>query len=196
MNALADAPTLPRPARELPLPALRLLESLGSRDPDLDAHCEAVGSLAGRLAAQLGMPAADVEDLELAGALHDVGKVAVPQRILQKAGALEEREWAEIRHHPVTGYLLVRSIGLERIAGWILLHHERPDGLGYPYGVGSEQIPIEAAILSVADVYHAMTTDRSYQRALSEPEARAEIRRCAGSQLDRDVVAALLQMTG
>lgn len=174
-------------------PLLDMLADLGSRDPALREHCDFVGDLAASLGRRLGLAEPTVQRLRLAGVLHDIGKVAIPERILQKPGALDDGEWKRVRRHPEAGYVLIRGVGLNEIAGWVLCHHERPDGRGYPYGLDGQRIPLEAAILSVADAYHAMTTERPYQRALSDSAACDQVLRCSGSQFDARVVDALLR---
>jgi len=174
-------------------PLLEMLAGLGSRDPALREHCDFVGDLAASLGRRLGLPEPVVARLRLAGVLHDIGKVAIPDRILQKAGALDDGEWERVRRHPEAGYVLIRGVGLNEIAGWVLCHHERPDGNGYPYGLDGERIPLEAAILSLADAFHAMTSERPYQTALSDEAACEEVLRCSGSQFDAGVVDALLR---
>ncbi len=183
-----------RTETQLALPLLRLLDHLGAQDPSLNEHCDAVGHLAARIGRELGLEEAAINRLRLAGVLHDIGKVTIPQGIMQKTGALASDEWVEVRRHPETGYGLISGLGLDEIADWVLCHHERPDGRGYPFGLTSERIPLEASILSVADAFHAMTVERPYQSALSEADALEELRRCAGSQFDPAVVAAMMRL--
>jgi two-component system cell cycle response regulator len=170
-------------------PLLRLLDDHGDRNA-LGRHSEAVGDLAVMIGRRLGLPDATLRQLYLAGVLHDIGKAMVPDRILEKPGPLSVLEWEEIRRHPETGYLLIRSVGLEEIADWVRAHHERPDGSGYPFGV--RERPLGGAIVSVADSYHAMTAERHYQGAMSREEAREEMRRCSGTQFEPEIVDALL----
>jgi HD-GYP domain-containing protein (c-di-GMP phosphodiesterase class II) len=170
-------------------PLLRLLEESGEREA-LGEHCQAVGDLAVLIGGRLGLPERTLRQLHLAGVLHDIGKAMIPNSILDKPGPLSELEWEEIRRHPETGYLLIRSVGLNEIADWVRAHHERPDGGGYPFGSGKR--PLGAAIVSVADGYQAMTAERSYQGAMSRGAARAEMRRCAGTQFEPEIVDALL----
>lgn len=170
---------------------LLLAEALDRRDAGTGAHSHTVGALCEQIARALGWPAGRVEQVRLAGLLHDVGKIGVPDDILLKPGKLSPAEWAEIRKHPEVGARLVAATGLPEIAQWVLAHHERPDGRGYPYGSTGDEIPREARILSVADAYQAMTADRPYRRAIGQLAALAELQRGAGTQFDPHVVAAL-----
>lgn len=191
VEPLDPAPVDPELDRARPL--LALLDVIGTRNPTLGMHGESVGDLAALAATELGLPPARVERLRLAGILHDIGKVAVADEILFKPDRLSDREWREIQRHPMIGYILVSSVGLGDIADWVLAHHERPDGLGYPHGLTAAQIPLEASILSVTDAYHAMVAERPYQSPLTHIEARHELERCAGAQFDEIVVRAAIR---
>ena len=177
-------------SRSGPLPTL--LEAIGARDSALTMHGESVGRYATIAAQNLGLPPARVRALRLAGILHDIGKTELPAAILDKPGPLTPSEWRAIRNHPEAGHRLLTAAGLEPIAEWVLAHHERPDGTGYPFGLTAAEIPIEASILSAADAYHAMRDDRPYKSPLTHAEAAAELRDCAGTQFDPEVVEALL----
>jgi HD-GYP domain-containing protein (c-di-GMP phosphodiesterase class II) len=134
-----------------------------------------------------------VLNCRLGGWLHDVGKVAIPERILAKPGPLDDDEWELIRTHPVVGEQMVRGVtALRAAAAAVRHHHERYDGSGYPDGLAGESIPIEARIVAAADAYSAMTAERPYSAARTPPEAAIELRRSAGSHLDPRVVTALL----
>jgi len=131
------------------------------------------------------------------GLLHDVGKIAIPDRILWKPGQLTPDEWAIVRGHPSTGEALIRNMpGLDEVPELIAAHHERFDGKGYPKGLAGADIPLLARILAVADAYSAMISDRPYRRALTKEEALAELRREAGTHFDPGVVAAFIQYVG
>lgn len=170
-------------------PLIRLVSRDENGESALLEHCNGVGDLAIDIGRRLQLPEATLRRLRLAGVLHDVGKVMVPKCILNKPGPLSSSEWDQIRRHPETGYLLVRSAGLDEIAGWVRTHHERPDGSGYPFG--SKSRPLGGAIIAVADALHAMTVERPYQQAVSHHDALLEIERCAGTQFEPEVVAAL-----
>ena len=141
----------------------------------------------------MGLDAEEVELVRLAGSLHDLGKLAIPEEILRKPDDLTESELLVLRRHPQIGYRMLRSLGVEPVSTWVLHHHERWDGRGYPHGLSGEDIPLGARILFVADAYDAMTTDRVYRGRLSHDRAIAELERCAGTQFDPDVVAAFKQ---
>jgi HD-GYP domain-containing protein (c-di-GMP phosphodiesterase class II) len=134
-----------------------------------------------------------VASLRYAGMLHDIGKLGVPTRVLQKTGRLSPEELATIQLHPVRGLEMVREIEFldEAFAG-IMHHHERLDGMGYPMGLQGHQIPEFARVIAVADAFDSMTTTRSYRGARSVDLALEELRRCAGSQFDPPMVAALV----
>ena len=132
--------------------------------------------------------------MRVAGVLHDIGKLGISDAVLLKAGRLEPREWDEIRRHPELGARILEHANLRDVASWVLAHHERLDGAGYPRGVAGAAIPLEGRILAVADAYEAMTADRPYRRALPSAEARAELLRGAGTQFDECVVDAFLRV--
>src|SRR3954454_18592353 len=144
------------------------------------------------IAAELGLDEERVERVKLAGVLHDIGKVGVPDEVLQKAGPLEDGEWAEMHKHCELGSRLLSGAGLEDIASWVLAHHERPDGTGYPGGLTRAEIPPEARILAVADAYEAMVADRLYRMGIGAARAREELENGAGTQFDPLVVQAFL----
>jgi HD-GYP domain-containing protein (c-di-GMP phosphodiesterase class II) len=132
--------------------------------------------------------------MRLAGILHDVGRVGMPDSLMQKHGPLDDAEWAWVRSHPEIGARMVGTTEFDDIGDWVLQHHERPDGRGYPEGRDAAQLPLESRILAVADAYEAMTADRPYRAALALDEAARELRREAGAQFDEDVVEALLRV--
>jgi HD-GYP domain-containing protein (c-di-GMP phosphodiesterase class II) len=169
-----------------------LAERLAGRDPALSVHGRVVGRYAALTARELGIPRATADSLRLAGELHDIGKLEMPRSILDKPGPLNEHEWAQIMTHPVIGATLIRDAGLDEIADWVFSHHERPDGRGYPRGLGETQIPLESSVLAVADAFHAMTTHRPYQAAIDHRSALDELRRGVDSQFDRIVVDAFV----
>jgi HD-GYP domain-containing protein (c-di-GMP phosphodiesterase class II) len=144
-------------------------------------------------ARELGLSTQTVQRIELAGTLHDVGKVDVDDTILRKPGPLTAQEWAEVRRHPEIGARLLRGAKLVDIADWVLAHHERVDGSGYPNGSDDREIPIEAKILSVCDAHDAMRTRRVYQAPMTPDHAVAELQRTAGTQFDEGVVTAFLR---
>ena len=155
------------------------------------SHELRVSSLCEELAVQFGASATTISRLRIAGAVHDIGKIFIAREILEKPGALDAAEWDEIRRHPALGASLIQASGLTDVASWVLAHHERPDGRGYPFGLGDEEIPFEAKILSVADAFDAMTSARAYNQPLDLEDAIAELEAGAGTQFDHAVVQAL-----
>src|SRR3954469_19186086 len=171
---------------------LVLAETLDLRDSGTASHSQTVGRLSALIAKALGFDDGRVERIRLAGMLHDIGKIGIPDWILHKPGKLDASEWAEIRKHPEMGARIAASAKLDDISEWILCHHERVDGRGYPGGLPAGEIPVEARVLAVADAYEAMTAERVYKRAMRASEAEAELRRQSGTQFDAAVVDALL----
>jgi diguanylate cyclase (GGDEF)-like protein/putative nucleotidyltransferase with HDIG domain len=185
-----DVPVL---AREQTTAVLVLAETLDLRDVGTSAHSQTVGRYAEMIAREIGLPAERIERIRLAGLLHDIGKLGVPDEILRKPGRLTEAEFTEIRKHPELGARILAGANLDDISGWVLAHHERPDGGGYPFGLSAAQIPLEARILAVADAFEAMTADRVYRAGMPRDAAVGELRRCCASQFDETVVHAFLR---
>lgn len=128
-------------------------------------------------------------EVEMAGLLHDIGKIAVDNNVLNKPGKLTDAEYEMIKRHPEIGYHILKSADeYTSISDYVLAHHERWDGTGYPRGLKGKEIPLAARIISVADVYEAMISERTYKEAISKEEAFNELRRCAGTQFDPDIV--------
>lgn len=172
---------------------LLLAETLDLRDSGTARHSQTVGRYAQQIARRLGFDPDRVERVKVGGLLHDIGKLAVSDAILHKPGRLDADEWGEVRRHAEIGARICSHAGLRDIAAWVLAHHERWEGGGYPHGTAGDSIPIEARILSVADAYEAMTAARPYRTApLTGAAARAELRDCAGTQFDPEVVDAFL----
>jgi diguanylate cyclase (GGDEF)-like protein/putative nucleotidyltransferase with HDIG domain len=171
---------------------LALTEVLDIRDAGTAVHSQTVGRYAEAIARELGFSPELVERVRLAGILHDVGKIAVPDAVLRKPGPLNDEEFDQMRRHPEVGALIVDGADLKDVAAWVMAHHERPDGRGYPKRLSGDEIPLEARILAVADSYEAMTVDRVYRKALGAEKARAELERCAGTQFDPRVVEVFL----
>ena len=155
------------------------------------AHARTVARYSAAIAAELGFGRAAIERVRLAGLLHDVGKLLVPAAVVGKAGPLDDEEWALMRRHPELGAELLGGPGLGDVREWVLAHHERPDGRGYPFGAAGDEIPMQARVVSVADAFDAMTAARCYKPAFSAATAVRELRRGAGSQFDPAVVAVM-----
>ena len=160
------------------------------------ANSRRVARYAEALAHKLRLPEEEVERVRIAALLRDVGEVGVAESILNKPGPLDPRERLEVERHPEIGARIVGAAQLGRVGEWILTHHERPDGQGYPRGLREHQIPLEGRIVAVADAYAAMTAERPYRPPFSEHRARAELQARAGTQFDHDVVEAFLAIDG
>jgi len=165
-------------------------ESIESKDQHTQGHCERVADLAGALAAKAGLDETSLFWFRIGALLHDVGKLIVPAEVLNKAGKLTEEEWALVRQHPAAGEQLLADVQFPwDVAPMVRSHHERWDGKGYPDGLVAENISLSARILCIADVYDALTTERSYKRAFSQLEAMEIMRREIGRQFDPQLFA-------
>ena len=168
-----------------------LIAVLEERAPGLASHVRTVSDLACATALELGMTGDDLDALKHAAALHDIGKMAIPESVLEKPGALSDAEWDLMRRHTLVGErILAAAPALERSAQLVRWSHERVDGTGYPDGLRGDAIPLGSRVILVADAFDAMTSERSYGRVLSTDEALAELRANAGTQFDADVVGA------
>jgi diguanylate cyclase (GGDEF)-like protein len=174
--------------------ALRLAEALDIRDAGTAAHSQTVARYAEATARALGLSPERCERVRYAGMVHDVGKIGVPDAILCKPGALTPEEEGEMRKHPEIGARILAGADLSDISAWVVAHHERPDGSGYPLGLKRDEIPLEAQILAVGDAYEAMTNDRVYRSALQPVTAQNELIRGVGRQFDAAVVHAFLSV--
>jgi putative nucleotidyltransferase with HDIG domain len=176
------------------VPAVLILaETLDLRDMGTALHSQTVGRYAEMIAAALELGEERVKRIRLAGLLHDIGKIGVPDPILRKPGPLDPHEWEEMRKHPELGARILAGANLDDISTWVLAHHERPDGRGYPLGLPGREIPVEAMILSVADAFEAMTAERVYSRPMPVSTAIAELNRHAGTQFDAEIVETFLE---
>jgi HD-GYP domain-containing protein (c-di-GMP phosphodiesterase class II) len=154
-------------------------------------HSEGVESLSYRLAHRLGLTPEEVALVALAGRVHDLGKLAIPEEIRDKPGPLDSDEQHVLARHPVVGAHMLVSLGLGGIADWVRHHHERWDGQGYPNGLRGEEIPLPARIIAVAEAYDAMTSERAYGgHARTREEAIEELERCSGHEFEPRIVAA------
>jgi diguanylate cyclase (GGDEF)-like protein/PAS domain S-box-containing protein/putative nucleotidyltransferase with HDIG domain len=186
-------------AKALEDPDLQVLATVGAaaeiKDRYIRGHPERTSEQATALAKELGLSSERTRDIQVAGLLHDIGKVTVSEGILNKPGKLTRREFDSIKDHPIVGATLVSQVkGFERLVPIVRHHHERFDGNGYPDGLAGEEIPLEARILSVVDVFDALTHQRSYRKALNREETITELRRGAGAQFDPAVVEAFLTL--
>ena len=170
-----------------------LCQAVETKDFYTRGHSERVSRGSGMIARQIGMHSDRVEAIMFAGMLHDVGKLGVPTKVLQKTGPLTEEEYAAIQLHPMRGLEIVREIGFlnEALAG-IMHHHEKIDGTGYPMGFAGDEIPEFARVIAVADAFDSMTSTRSYRAARRMSEAIVELRKGAGTQFDPALVEAFI----
>lgn len=158
-------------------------------------HSEHVAKLAYAIGEALGLPVGELDELRLAALLHDIGKIAIESDVLNRKGPLSSHEWARMRRHPEMGFQILRSVqNFGRIADWILVHHERPDGRGYPQGLKDSSIPLPAKIIAVANAFDAMTNNLGYRTPIDPEEARKELLLYAGTQFDPTVVEAFLKL--
>lgn len=168
-----------------------LIQALETRDAETHGHSERVVTFSLRLGHEVGLDKDQKRDLELGAMLHDIGKIGVPDAILRKPAKLNKREWEKMKLHPVQGHRILRSIPfLEGAATVVLQHHERWDGTGYPNQMRGKEIDVTARVFAVADAFDAMTSDRVYSRGKSFEEAYKELKRCAGTQFDPEIVEA------
>jgi diguanylate cyclase (GGDEF)-like protein len=172
-----------------------LLRSLSERQPDLHVHLRGTADLAIAVGRELGMHGEELDDVAHAAELHDVGKIAIPDAILEKSGSLDENEWAFMRRHTIIGErILSAAPALRSVAKLVRSSHERWDGGGYPDGLTGEEIPLGARVVAVCDAFDAMTTNRPYRQRVNQPAALAELLACAGTQFDPEVVTAFVRV--
>ena len=188
-----------RHARQMSELHLATIEALAlaidAKDQTAHNHLGRMQLYATALARALGMSASDVQAVETAALLHDIGKLAVPEHILAKPGPLTAEEFQKVRIHPQVGADIIAAVPFPYpVSPLILAHHERWDGRGYPGGLSAEDIPLPARIVAVADVYDSLTNDRPYRQAWPEESALEEIDRSAGTQFDPRVVGAFLRV--
>jgi HD-GYP domain-containing protein (c-di-GMP phosphodiesterase class II) len=170
-----------------------LAAAMEAKDSYTADHARSIAELAVEVGRQLELPESAIDDLRYGAIFHDVGKIAVPDALINKPGPLTEEEFELVKEHPVTGAEILAPVPFLYGVRTIVRHaHEHWDGSGYPDGLEGAQIPLGARIVLAVDAYHAMTSDRPYRKAMSEAEARAELKREAGKQFDPEVTEALL----
>lgn len=172
-------------------------EAIDAKDPCTSDHSEQVAEISALIAQTMGLSDHDVQMIHIAGHLHDIGKIGVPDAVLRKSGFLTTREWQHIRAHPEIGATIVRPVEAFSpsggVADIILHHHERYDGSGYPFGLSGKIIPLGARIIAVADSVSAMMQNRPYRQGRKFENAVREIIHCAGTLYDPDVVGAFVR---
>jgi two-component system cell cycle response regulator len=172
-----------------------LLRTLSERRPDLHLRLRDIGELALEVGRELHMGPEGLDEVARAAELHDVGKIAVPDAILDKPGTLDPVEWSFMRRHPLIGErILLAAPALRPVARLVRSSHERWDGTGYPDGLSGDAIPLGARVVAVCDAFDAMTTERPYRQPVTVEEAVAELRECAGTQFDPMVVEAFCRV--
>jgi diguanylate cyclase (GGDEF)-like protein/putative nucleotidyltransferase with HDIG domain len=171
-----------------------LAAAVDARDAYTHSHSRSVTKLAVALARRLGFTAGHVDQLKIAALLHDVGKIGTPDHVLRKPGELNDEEYRIVMGHPELGERILASAVSPEVLPWVLCHHERWDGSGYPGGISGEAIPIEARIIAVCDTFDAMTSDRPYRLALPVERAVAEIEAFSGRQFDPAIATAFVTM--
>ncbi|MFL5912092.1 MAG: HD domain-containing phosphohydrolase [Gaiellaceae bacterium] len=171
--------------------AKNIVRFVDAKDPSTANHSETVSALAAAIGAEMGLDETVVDQLALAGLLHDIGKIGIPDSLLQAPRALTPAEFEAIKAHPGLGFSLLEGLGIAPIDEWILHHHENWDGSGYPDGLAGDEIPLGARIIRVADAFEAMTANRPYRVAQPVEYALNELRANAGSQFEKSAVAAV-----
>jgi HD-GYP domain-containing protein (c-di-GMP phosphodiesterase class II) len=172
-----------------------LLRTMHAKQPELDEHSSHVGELAARVARRMGVAGDALEEIAIAAQLHDIGKVGIPDAILNKPSALSDPEWELVRNHTILGERILHGApALRRAARLVRASHEHWDGSGYPDRLRTEEIPLGARIVSVCDAYEAMISERRYRSARPPERARKELLRCSGGQFDPAVVDAFLDV--
>lgn len=157
-------------------------------------HSHRVSAICRSMGDALGLPDYKIMELKSVGLLHDIGKIALDENLLNKNGKLSDDEWKEIKRHPEIGYRILSTVNdMSEMAEYVLDHHERWDGGGYPRGLKKEEISIQSRIISIADAFDAMTSNRAYGKVLCEEEAIDEIRSCSGTQFDPDLAKVFIE---
>ena len=171
-----------------------IISTLHEKNKREEQHSYRVSGLCKTIGKALGLPEGDIEELETVGLLHDIGKIAIEETTLNKPGKLTEDEWEEIKRHPEIGYRILSTVNdMSEIAEYVLCHHEKWNGMGYPKGLKGEAIPLQARIIAIADAYDAMTSERSYRSALPEETALEELQKNAGIQFDLEILKVFVE---
>ena len=171
-----------------------IINTLHEKNKREEQHSHRVSKLCVAMGEALGLQEYENEELKLVGLLHDIGKIAIDEKVLNKPGKLTDDEWKEIKRHPEIGYRILSTVNdMSDMASYVLYHHERWDGKGYPKGLKEGEIPFVSRIISIADSYDAMTSERSYRGALSEEVAIAQLKKNSGLQFDPELVYVFIE---
>lgn len=171
-----------------------IIKTLHEKNKREEQHSRRVSFLCRSMGTALGLPESDVEELRTVGLLHDIGKIAIEENILNKPGKLTEDEWEEMKRHPEIGYRILSTVNdMSEMAEYVLYHHEKWNGMGYPKGLAEKEIPLQSRIIAIVDAYDAMTSERSYRGALSEKYAIEELQKNKGIQFDPELVAVFIK---
>lgn len=166
-----------------------ILQTLQAKYEEERIHAQWVSDYCRQIGEALNLRADEIKELQLAGLYHDIGKISIPDAILNKPGKLTKDEWETMKTHTLNGYQILRAADhYSNIAEYAMSHHERIDGKGYPNGIKGDDIPLFSRIIAVVDAYEAMTSDRPYRKALLKTDAIKELKRHAGTQFDKDIV--------
>ncbi len=172
-----------------------LMATLYEKNSREEQHCQRVSELSQLIGKGLGLSEGKIKELGIIGLFHDIGKVSIEERILNKTGDLTEEEWKAVKRHPQVGYRVLSNVqDMVEIADYVLAHHERWDGKGYPRGLKGQQIPLQSRLIAVADAYDAMVSFRPYKKSLTREEALAEIMRCSGTQFDPQIAKVFVKV--
>ena len=171
-----------------------IVSTLHEKNKKEEQHSHKVSALCKRMGEVLGLPEQIIEELKSVGLLHDIGKIAIDENILNKPGKLTDDEWKEIKRHPEIGYRILSAVNdMSEMAEYVLAHHERWDGKGYPRGLKGEEIRFESRIIAIAEAYDAMTSKRSYRSTLPDEVALEELQKNAGIQFDPKLVSVFIE---
>lgn len=171
-----------------------IINSLHEKNKREEQHGKRVSCLCEAIGIAMERSQSELNELKTVGLLHDIGKIAIDDKILNKPGQLTNEEWNEIKRHPEIGYRILSSVNdTAELAELVLAHHERWDGKGYPKGLKGEEIPLQARIIAIADAYDAMTSERAYRNSLSEEAALEELRENAGTQFDPEIIRVFIE---
>jgi HD-GYP domain-containing protein (c-di-GMP phosphodiesterase class II) len=171
-----------------------ITRTLFDKNENEKKHCERVSQLCEKIGQTLKMSAEEINDLKLAGLMHDIGKAGINESVLRRQGQLTEKEQAELKKHPEIGYHILRTVDeYAPIAEYVLYHHERIDGKGYPRGLKDKEINLQSKIISIADAFDSMTNERFHKSILNKSEAIEEIKRHSGTKYDRNLVKIFIE---